>query len=105
MNVDEVKRLVAAEFARPFNFTNLHGITPGNAASLCVIPFETDVDPDDGSNRMCRMWVVLKEPRVDGYAVAYDAQAEQWAVLEPAQHGGFLCVVVANSLSEALDGM
>ncbi len=107
MNASEVEAKVQAELRTDHEFDNSHGITKENLHHFLVKPYSVHVDPDDLESAPRDMWVVLRElPGVpdQGYAIAYDPATGSWAVIEPTGIG-FVQVIGASTLAEALEGM
>jgi hypothetical protein len=82
----------------------MHGITRENLRHCCVQPFSVSVDPDDRESGPREMWVVLHEPHEGGYSIAFDPGQLSWGVVER-QDRGYVLVIAASTLAEALNGM
>ena len=104
MDESTVRRFIAAEILRAGTFTNSHGITSENILSLQVDAHQISVELDDGSKERRLMWRALKQPEGCPYEIAYDGIDKSWAVVERHDER-YVCVVVADSLAGALDGM
>jgi hypothetical protein len=104
MDESTARSFIAGEVSKATTFTNSHGITSKNIFDLQVDPHPILVDLDDGSKELKQMWRVLKQPDGCPYEIAYDGIDKNWAVVERTGER-YLCVVVADSLAKALDGM
>ena len=101
---ESVTEEVDAQIERGLAFTNMHGITSENLERFRVTPHPVTVDPDDLIGKSREMWIVLREPSGGSHAVVFDPANRSWAVVE--QHDcGFVVVVGAETLAQALDGM
>lgn len=100
-----VLSLIAAEIAQLGEFDNFHGITKVNAKSFLLEPYQVIVDPDDLETQPRDMWIVMREPRPDGFLIAFDSLLKMWSVVERVSEGAYVQVISGSSLEEALNGM
>jgi hypothetical protein len=107
MKIDEIRSIIEVEISKKEPFINFHGITRKNLRSFLVEPYEILVDSDDLETEPRNMWVVLQESKSpeEGYLVVYDPAGKIWGVAEHLKDNNYILVIVADSFTEALDGM
>ena len=107
MDADTVREIVRKEVSKRLPFKNFHGITRENLNSFLVTPFAVMVDPDDLETDPREMWIIAQERSIpeDGYVVVYDPLDGGWGIAEQESDGGYILVIGAESLADALAGM